>query len=527
MEKMGKLLCVLVALALLAPTALAEGSYWTGEEEGVTLTYWVGLSANAATKLNSYAESPVYQTVMEASGIQLEFIHPATGEESTAFNLMLVSGELPDIIEYNWSSYEGGPQKAIDDGVILPLNDLLETYAPDAYAMMTRTDSIYRQCTTDDGTFYAFIPVVNSTSIPNGNTIDKVQDGPIIRADWLEDLGLEVPQTIEDWTNVLTAFKVQKGAQAPLTFSGITANFLPFSGAFDASTDYYLDEGVVKYGPMEEEYRAFLQQMKDWYDAGLLDPDFASNDSATQTSNLLNGVSGAFTGASGGGVTSINQNGQALDEDFHFVGAPYPITQAGQAPRMAGYSFEVRTSGQAAITTTCEQPEIAARFLNYYYTLEGGLLKNFGVEGETYYRDEEGNVYNTELITNNPEGLTTKQAQAVYSRGDNPSPGPIIKVLEPNAVDGNNALALWFTISEDVLKSAYPSAATYSSDEAMEIAMLEPNISAYREEMFVKFIMGTADLETEWDGYVEYLKTLGVERALEIRQAAVDRYNER
>ena len=61
----------------------------------------------------------------------------------------------------------------------------------------------------------------------------------------------------------------------------------------------------------------------------------------------------------------------------------------------------------------------------------------------------------------------------------------------------------------------------------MEIAMLEPNINAYREEMFVKFIMGTADLETEWDGYVEYLKTLGVERALEIRQAAVDRYNER
>lgn len=351
MKKTGKLLCLVIALAMLAPSAMAEGGYWTGEEDGITLTYWVGLSANAASQLNSYAESPVYKTVMEASGLNLEFIHPATGEESTAFNLMLVSGELPDIIEYNWSSYEGGPQKAIDDGVILPLNDLLETYAPDAYAMMTRTDSLYRQCTTDDGTFYAFIPIADSTSIPNGYTIDNVQTGPIVRADWLEELGLEVPQTIDDWTNVLTAFKEQKGAQAPLTFNGIGANFLPFSGAFDASTDYYLDEGVVKYGPMEEEYRAFLQQMKDWYDAGLLDPDFASNDSATQTSNLLNGVSGAFTGYYIGGVATINQNGQALDPAFRYVGAPYPISQEGQTPRIGPYAFEARTSGQAAITT--------------------------------------------------------------------------------------------------------------------------------------------------------------------------------
>ena len=142
----------------------------------------------------------------------------------------------------------------------------------------------------------------------------------------------------------------------------------------------------MKYGPMEEEYRAFLQQMKDWYDAGLLDPDFASNDSATQTSNLLNGVSGAFTGAYIGGVASINQSGQALDPAFRYIGAPYPVTQEGQTPRMGQYAFEARTSGQAAITTACEHPEIAARFLNYYYTLYVYLflLKNFGVEGEGY-----------------------------------------------------------------------------------------------------------------------------------------------
>ena len=47
MKKTGKLLCLVIALAMLAPAAMAEGSYWTGEEDGITLTYWVDLSANA------------------------------------------------------------------------------------------------------------------------------------------------------------------------------------------------------------------------------------------------------------------------------------------------------------------------------------------------------------------------------------------------------------------------------------------------------------------------------------------------
>ena len=101
-------------------------------------------------------------------------------------------------------------------------------------------------------------------------------------------------------------------------------------------------------------------------------------------------------------------------------------------------------------------------------------------------------MYNSELLTNNPDGLTLKQAQAVYSRGDGASPGPVIKVYDISE-EANEAVALWYTIAPNVLETVYPSAATYTSDEAAEISMLTPNINAYREEMFVKFIMGTAD----------------------------------
>ena len=95
------------------------------------------------------------------------------------------------------------------------------------------------------------------------------------------------------------------------------------------------------------------------------------------------------------------------------------------------------------------------------------------MEGEGYYRDEEGNVYNSELLTNNPDGLTLKQAQALYSRGDSPSPGPVIKVFDISE-EANEALALWCTIADEVSETVYPAAATYTSDEAAEISMLTP-----------------------------------------------------
>ena len=65
----------------------------------------------------------------------MEYIHPNDQQTAEQFNLMIASDELPDVIEYDWTgrsagSYPGGPEKAIQDGVILELNDLIDQYAP-------------------------------------------------------------------------------------------------------------------------------------------------------------------------------------------------------------------------------------------------------------------------------------------------------------------------------------------------------------------------------------------------------------
>ena len=520
---MKKLLTLILAFSLVLTCASAEG-YWSKDDDPVTLTYWVPLSSYAAVVMDNYKDNLVYKTIMEESNFTIEFIHPSIGQETTAFNLLMMSGELPDIIEYSWGSYEGGAQKALDDGIIIPLNDLLPEFAPDAYALMTKSDDIRKQCTTDAGTFYAFFGIVNSTCIPDGMLDDRIQSGPILRKDWMDELGLESPVTIEDWHEVLTAFKEEKGAEAPLCTMGIDDAFKAFAGAYKVGISYYMDGNDVKFGPVEDGYRDFLYLMKTWYDEGLLDPDFSSNDSSTRESNILNNHTGAYVAPAGSGIQAMNQKGKALDANFQLYGVEYPVLNEGEENCFASYNTSSRTVGQAAISRSCKDVESACRLLNYFYTDAGALLKNFGVEGLCYTIDENGCIEYTDLINNNPDGLTQKQCKAIYMRSDSANPGPIVKTYTGDK-EADDALDMWCSHADAVLTTTYPSGAAFTSEEAAEAAMLTANIDSYYKEMTMKFIMGTADLDNDWDGYVEYLNTLGVEHIIELKQAAADRYN--
>ena len=110
--------------------------------EPVTFTYWVSLDNNAAASISSYGENKMYQELEKITNVHIDFLHPTIGQEKEQFNLMIASRDLPDFIEYGWTSYDGGPEKAISDGIIIQLNDLLDQYAPDAKALMQSSDVV-------------------------------------------------------------------------------------------------------------------------------------------------------------------------------------------------------------------------------------------------------------------------------------------------------------------------------------------------------------------------------------------------
>ena len=101
----------------------------------VTVTYWAELNGNVSANYTNLGDTAFGKNLQEQTGIKIEFQHPAVGQTSEAFNLLLGKTELPDIIEYNWLGYSGGPEKAIKDGVIIALNDVIDQYCPNLKAI--------------------------------------------------------------------------------------------------------------------------------------------------------------------------------------------------------------------------------------------------------------------------------------------------------------------------------------------------------------------------------------------------------
>ena len=90
----------------------------------------MGLNSNVSATTTNLGDTPFAQELSKRTGINVEYIHPPLGQENEQFNLMIASTELPDIIEYNWSTFQGGPEQAISQNIILPLDDLINKYSP-------------------------------------------------------------------------------------------------------------------------------------------------------------------------------------------------------------------------------------------------------------------------------------------------------------------------------------------------------------------------------------------------------------
>ncbi|WP_168120236.1 extracellular solute-binding protein [Paenibacillus sp. HB172176] len=498
----------------------ASPSNGDSQAEAISLSYWVGLPANAARSLKDYGESLFYKELEKRTNVSVDFIHPAVGTESEQFNLMIASGKLPDVIESNFTSYPGGPEKAIADKVIIPLNDVIEQYAPNLKEFLDEHPDMLKEISTDNGTIYAF-PAL-------GVGHSNVSSGFMLRKDWLDELGLAVPETIDEWTNVLRAFKEKKGVKTPLTMTLSDFRSERLNGAYGVGASFYQEEGKVKFGPYEDAYKDYLALLNSWYKEGLLDPDFATQDSAAKDAKATNGGAGAFPAYIGSAMGKYLNANKDSDPAYDLVAAQHPVLNKGDEPKFFTAAYDYRGEGSAGITPANTHVEQTAKWLDYLYSAEGDLLKSFGVEGETYNLEGDYPKY-TDLIVNNPDGLSIGDAMAKYLRVSSPSPGFVGDDRYTEQYYGfdqqKNAVKV-FNKYYDNLKDTRMPRVTATDEEGQELSAIMAEVNTYREEMFMQFVMGSAPL-SEFDSYKEQLKKMGIERAIEINQAALDRYNQR
>lgn len=505
-----------------APAAASATSYPIKTDK--TLTYWGELTGNLTGVKTSHTDVPFFQEWQKKTGVPLKFTAPPTGQTKEALNVMLASGDLPDMIEYNFlSDFPGGPEKAIKDGYILKLNDLMDKYAPNLKKYLKEHPEVDKMIKTDSGSYYAF-PFIR------GDEYLQVFQGPIIRKDWLDELGLPVPETIDDWTATLKAFKEKKGAAAPLSFISKPRFFNEsyngaFLGAFGVNRGFYLENGEIKFGPAEKGFKEYLSLFNSWYKEGLLDKNIATVDTKALDGSFASGGTGASIGNAGGGIGKWQPLIQAKDPKVQLVAAPYPVLKKGDTPKFGQKDRPYSSGGIVAITASAKDPELATRLLDYGYSDEGRMFFNFGTEGVSYNM-ENGYPKYTDLLMKNPDKLAPAQAMSMYVRGS--YNGPFIqdkRYAEQffTMPTQREAVDIWKKTDAD--KYALPPL-TPTPEESSEYAKIMNDINTLVDEMTLKIILGNEPV-SQYESYIAKMKSLNLDRAIAIQKAALERYNKR
>ena len=488
------------------------------------LTYWVDMTNTLFAVMESYNEHIVWNKWQENTGVKLNFEHPAAGMAKEDFGLMLVSGELPDIIQEFGSYYTGGIQAGYEDGLVMDLTDLVKEYAPDYYKLISQNEDTWRQFTVND----------RILSFNVWNEEENVSSKCILmRQDWLDEFGLKAEDmtTYDAYEKYFQAILDNKPGVVPLYLtvtpnnSSSSVNNTIYWG-YNIQPDWcHIGDEVIYYDKGNlENYRAWMERMHAWYEKGYISQDFASYTYADSRAKFSAGTVGCYVVNVGPGVSDADASGIPI------VKCPLWRVNADDAVNVCYYEgFERNGQHGTVITTACKDPITAVKLLNYGYTDEGMYLSNYGVEGVSYTVDESGKRVFTDTVYKNPTYGTTL-TMYIYRihympnrRLADVTSNPAI-TIRPEVV----AMRKQYTEISDKLNGNYimPTSVALTSEENAERSGIMQNADTYIAEMRLKFITGVVEInDATWSEYLTTLyDTYKLSRALEITQAAYNRY---
>lgn len=556
------LACLLVVLSFAgcgkssAPAAPQGGSDTVAEAAGTatTISWWMDTQNIASNRVKSFSEHEAWKAYEKNVGVDIDWREPASGQAAEQFNLVLATKNLPDIMYYNWATaYPGGPDAAISDGKIVALNDYIEQYAPNFYAYLEAHPDIRQEITTDSGNIYCFPGVYTYTNQSSDVWQDTITRDPyeesfiglVVRKDLLDQAGLDIPVTLDDWYEALKAFK-DMGIKYPFSCQAMMMTMAQcFASAFDITVPVagfdignmgfaLAEDGTLTYGPAQDAYKDYLAFLNKLYTEGLLDPDFMVQDRTNVQTKIINGEVGAWVEMMPTGLGNLRAQVLASDpsSSFYPVGVLNPVREEGQTLIYKQGNAAYIGAG-AVITTSCKDIATACKVLDYGWSEEGNRLLNWGIEG-TSYEFVEGGPELTDAIVHNNEGLAPSEAFGIYRNLNGPYPMDHSQrlvskrdySLAEGEIDENlKSLDLWSSDANGTIRAGLPST-TMLPEEASAYGNSYNELSTYAAEMFAKFIMGSESLDN-FGKYQEHLKAMGLDTVLELQANALERYNNR
>lgn len=292
-----------------------------------------------------------------------------------------------------------------------------------------------------------------------------------------------------------------------------------FAGSYETGYNFINKDGKAAYGPIEPGYQQFLAKMHEWYSEGLIDPDFATRTTEAYNANIADGKVGAC-GLAYGEFGQIKLTGQSKDPNFKLTPVLQPTSYEGQVIHLHQDNSTVRADREFFTSKLVDDglDEIAVQWKDYWYSQDGGDLCSYGPEGVSYVWNEQGE----------PEWIypaLTEQKDADFW-----TLYPLFKLHNWGYLRDSTAyefepevwqcIELWDTQDSSWLM---PDNISLTPEESTEFNNIMIEINTYRDEMTLKFIMGQVPL-SEFDDFVNTIKGMNIDRAIEIQQAALDRY---
>ena len=487
----------------------------TSSGDGIdTISVFCTRSASLSEEMKDYNDVASFQKMEELTGVKVEWTLPPSSGYDEKFNLMIASGNYTDVIVSSWKAQ--GAEKFYKDGIIINLLDYKE-YMPNFMAYTEAHPEFAKDYISADGKMFYF-PYIREELESN------VFYGPLMRQDWLDKLGLDVPTTSKEMYQVLKAFKEKdpngngKADEIPMTGVGADSVCLLLN-MFSTHHGFYLDGDKVVYGLMEDNFTEGISYIAKLYEEGLLDADYVFQDRAKQDGKITNNKAGFMYSYQ---PTTISNAMAEKDPTFKLVGIPNLKNKDGKrATYFPAYATSVLPSEAAAITTACENPAAAVKWLDSFYSEEGIEAMNFGIEGETYTK-ENGECVFTDLVMNNPEHNVSKMFGRTSGVFNSYFPSVQLWASYSKSLSsyGKAAIETW---AEGTDISGILPSINFTEDEKKKVADYMAQIETYADETVDQLILGQKPVSALTKVRAK-IKEMGIGEVLKIYQTAYDRY---
>ncbi|MBD2867877.1 extracellular solute-binding protein [Paenibacillus arenilitoris] len=461
----------------------------------------------------------------EMLNIELKYLWSVPQDQfDQKFSLSIASGDLPDVMQVDLTTFE----KFREQGILADLSDAYENYAsPALRKIIEKDDRFALNSLTYDG------KLLGVTGSGTGGT-----QIVWIRKDWLDNLKLQPPATLEEFEKVAEAFvNDDPNLNGKDDTYGVILNKNLFGWGFDAKGLFYSHgsypnawlksaDGSLVSGNVQPETKTALSTLRSWYEKGILDKEFMLADEDKISEDIVVGKVGISFGEWWYPNWPLNLN---KDNDPKAEWIPLQLPSFEGKP---GKTLNQRSiSSILVVHKDAKHPEAAIKMANYF--LETTKPKYTDKESPDYKGASNGYIYQWytprfyypgvfDLIMETVSAAVEAGQEKLELPEDFPSAGEAqavfanAKKFQADPTD-NAAWGMWYSrgardggvgFSKKVVDDGMVVWDEYFGPPTPTMIERRSSLDKMRDETFMKIIVGSAPV-SDFDKYVEDWKKLG------------------